>query len=96
VALVTRRYGPLVTLDPDDRSTVARLPDAVPGHALVVWAVAVRYAGFTATAVAPEGPALTIGPSGVHLSDTDRVRGGTLRTDAGARSLARLLEIACT
>ncbi|GAA2431993.1 hypothetical protein GCM10010191_52370 [Actinomadura vinacea] len=102
VALLTRRYGPLVTVDPGDPSTMARLPDALPGHALVVWAVAVRHADLTAT-VETAGPTLEIGPSGVHTTEPDGPHApcsetlgpGTLRSGTGARSLTRHLEIAC-
>jgi hypothetical protein len=94
VALLTLRYAPLVVTDPGDASTEAPLPEAVPGHALVVWAVAVRHAGITATVETPYAD-LAIDPSDVHAIPGSGTA-GVLRAASAARSLARHLEIACT
>ncbi|MFC5744542.1 hypothetical protein [Actinomadura rugatobispora] len=96
IGLLARRYGPLVAPDPGDASTEAPLPEAVPGHALVVWAVAVRHAGLTAT-VRTLDVNLAIDPSGVHATAVrpGAPDAGVLRSGRAARSLARHLEIAC-
>ncbi|MEU6041393.1 hypothetical protein ABZ801_39000 [Actinomadura sp. NPDC047616] len=96
VATMTGRYGPLVAAEPGDASTTARLPDDASGHALAVWAAALRHAGFSAT-ITTARFTLTVTPSDVHVAPCGSgppPETACVAATAGARSLAGWLEVA--
>ncbi|GLZ10828.1 hypothetical protein Acsp04_10630 [Actinomadura sp. NBRC 104425] len=95
VAVLTGRYGPLVVAGPGDASTAARLPEGASGHALAVWAAALRHAGFSAEITTAQFT-LAVSPSDVHVVPCSGPppEGACVAAAAGARSLAGWLEVA--